>query len=407
MTEEITAYDHKKHLAIARKSIEKSKMSEKNKETIFRFMDFILARNFSQSRITKYLWHLKTIAEWLDKDFMAATKDDLIRVVGIIHGRDISDWTKHGYKVVLRKFYQWLCDFGTGTKFPAIVSWIEISRKISNKKLISSEGLLTEKDVIDIVDKSDNVRDKALIYLLWESGARIGEIASLRIKNVKFDDYGATVYIEKGKTGGRPIRIVNSVPYIATWLNIHPRRKEREAPLWVNLTCSNRGKVLKYPSYAILLRRAFNKAGVAKKANPHFFRHSRATEMANHLTEFQMNQYFGWKQGSSMPSIYVHLSGKNTDEAVLKMHGLQKEQSEEDELKPRICPRCKKLNAPKQMNCFQCGFCFEPMKAAMPEHEERTTTSEEKEIALLKAVMSNPEIQKLVLEKMRKELSLT
>ena len=44
--------------------------------------------------------------------------------------------------------------------------------------------------------------------------------------------------------------------------------------------------------------------------------------MANHLTEFQMNQYFGWIQGSDMPSTYVHMSGKNVDEALLRMNGV-------------------------------------------------------------------------------------
>jgi hypothetical protein len=43
--------------------------------------------------------------------------------------------------------------------------------------------------------------------------------------------------------------------------------------------------------------------------------------MANPLTEFQMNHYFGWTQGSNMPSTYVHLSGKDLDGAILKMNG--------------------------------------------------------------------------------------
>lgn len=35
-----------------------------------------------------------------------------------------------------------------------------------------------------------------------------------------------------------------------------------------------------------------------------------------------MNVYFGWVQGSGMPSIYVHLSGRDIDDAILKANGV-------------------------------------------------------------------------------------
>ena len=46
--------------------------------------------------------------------------------------------------------------------------------------------------------------------------------------------------------------------------------------------------------------------------------------MANHLTEAQMNEYFEWVQDSGMPCIYVHLSGRDIDDAVLKANGIVK-----------------------------------------------------------------------------------
>ncbi len=76
------------------------------------------------------------------------------------------------------------------------------------------------------------------------------------------------------------------------------------------------------------------KAGINKKIHPHLFRHSRATYMANYLTEAQMNQYFGWVQGSGMPAVYVHLSGRDVDDAILKANGFTKPESS-----PTIVPR--------------------------------------------------------------------
>jgi hypothetical protein len=47
--------------------------------------------------------------------------------------------------------------------------------------------------------------------------------------------------------------------------------------------------------------------------------------MANYLTEAQMNLYFGRVQGSDIPSVYVHLSGRYVDDAILKANGIKTE----------------------------------------------------------------------------------
>jgi integrase/recombinase XerD len=58
--------------------------------------------------------------------------------------------------------------------------------------------------------------------------------------------------------------------------------------------------------------------------------------MANYLAEAQMNAYFDWIQGSDMPGIYVHLSGRDIDDAVLKANGIiEKDVSTVDILKER------------------------------------------------------------------------
>jgi len=47
-----------------------------------------------------------------------------------------------------------------------------------------------------------------------------------------------------------------------------------------------------------------------------------------------MKQYFGWVQGSDMASVYVHLSGRDVDNALLKLNGLEvKEEKKRNSLK--------------------------------------------------------------------------
>ena len=82
-----------------------------------------------------------------------------------------------------------------------------------------------------------------------------------------------------------------------------------------------RNKLLTYNGARGILIRLASRAGIKKRVNPHGFRHARATNLADHLTEAQMNEYLGWVQSPKMTSIYVHLSGRDVDKALLKLHG--------------------------------------------------------------------------------------
>lgn len=47
--------------------------------------------------------------------------------------------------------------------------------------------MLTNVEVKELLGATNNIRDKFLIQLLYETGLRIGEVLSLRIGDIKFD----------------------------------------------------------------------------------------------------------------------------------------------------------------------------------------------------------------------------
>lgn len=74
--------------------------------------------------------------------------------------------------------------------------------------------------------------------------------------------------------------------------------------------------------------------------------------MANHLTEFQMNQYFGWVQGSDMPSTYIHMNSKKIEESILALNGIERaKKTEKSSLKPQRCIKCELLNSSDAKFC--------------------------------------------------------
>ena len=146
------------------------------------------------------------------------------------------------------------------------------------------------------------------------------------------------------------------------WINKHPNKNELESPLWIGF--QGRRKFLSHSAARMILKKLKKKSGVNKRVNPHNFRHSRATHLANHLTEAQMKEYFGWTQSSSMASIYVHLSGRDVDKALLKVYGIQQDEEEkESSFVPKNCIRCGYSNPPTNKLCGKCGLVLDEKKA--------------------------------------------
>lgn len=297
-------------------SLKDAPISDINKKFILDFVDFCFSEGLSKHRVIKYISILKSIAIQIQIDFDKIEKKDLYRFISDLERSDKSEWVKHDYKISLKKFYKWQCE----DERPELTKWINTTMKKRNKKL--PEEMLTEIDVLNLIDNAESVRDKAIVALLWDIGARIGEIGTLSIKHIRFDQYGATVNV-KGKTGYRRVRAVWSVEYLKAWLEVHPEKYNQEARLWVTLDSEEGSlKPLYYDAIRMKLKRLAKQSGIQVRIHPHLFRHSRCTYMANYLTESQMDAYFGWVQGSGMPSVYVHLSGRDIDDAILKANGV-------------------------------------------------------------------------------------
>ena len=67
-----------------------------------------------------------------------------------------------------------------------------------------------------------------------------------------------------------------------------------------------------------------------------------------------------------MTKVYVHLSGKDAEEAVLALHGITPQdssgQSNTDTISvlgTKQCPRCSEQNTPEVPRCIQCGFILD------------------------------------------------
>lgn len=328
---------------------------DENKLAILKFIEFSQAQGLSPATIIKDTSALKQIASFLGKPFDDAKVEDIVNVSRKIEDKDWSERTKRNARITLKKFYKWLRKTDS---YPDEVRWIKCSAKLKDKTL---PEILTEEEVLKLVETADNQRDKALVMTLYESGCRVGELLTARIRNVAFNENGATITVT-GKTGSRRILLISSAPLLGSWLENHPAKNNPDALLWVtkfNRVSGEKHPPLGYAAVNKLLNKLRERAGISKRIYPHLFRHTRATHLANKLTEAQMKQIFGWTPDSGMASVYVHLSGRDVDNALLELHGLRTQTQNDPKIKLKICPRCSERNSPDSKYCKRCALVID------------------------------------------------
>jgi len=336
-----------------------NQISPRNKELIWAFCGHCKAQGLSPLRIIFYLNRFWNIARQAQKDFDQMTRADVehlvlaIRVIQKKNGEALSERTILDHLTAIKSFWKWLKDSEDET--PPEVKWIKTNPSKSSKKL--PDELPNTEDVEKLVNAASNARDKALISVLFDSGCRIGELLTLRIKNLHFDEYGGVLLVT-GKTGQRRVRIIHSVQRLQTWLEQNPFREQPDAIVFCSLSNKGRGNQLRYEAVSRILKKIRERAHVTKKVNPHAFRHARATLLAQHLTDSQLKQYFGWQADSKMAAVYIHLSGKDLDPALARLAGLTTEQLPNEIGKVKICERCKTVNTHEALRCIQCFSPF-------------------------------------------------
>jgi len=178
--------NYDKRMKAVVKRIENADISEENKQLIFNFKRDLEVQDYSKARIYKLLTYLKIIGEHIDYNFENATKGDIKDTIAWVNKRDLADASKTDYRIILKQFYKWLND----GEYPDKVEWISTTVKKSNNTL--PKDVLTEEDIQKLIKTATNTRDRALISMLWETGARMGELIDLTIGDIE-DQYDNSI----------------------------------------------------------------------------------------------------------------------------------------------------------------------------------------------------------------------
>lgn len=317
-------------------SLERSALSEKNIRELKQMKKELIAQGLSDLSVSRILGQFRALSSHIDFYLPDASRDQLVDLVSKINQDKVNDrehsiWTLTEYKKALKSYYRWK----TGEQHPDCLGFMRTHPKESQKPKIDNEELLDTGMVEKFINQASNPRDKALLALLWDSGARISELLSLEWRDLVFkEDNLISVRIRNGKNRPRKIFVTESVPLLIDWRDwkMDYTDIEPDMPVFTNYRPYSSHKRMSYRNARKQISKISDEVDIPDrvKTNPHAWRKARATDMASKgMTQPNMNAYFGWAPGSEVSGYYIRLANRDLEKQVRNIYPGLEEITEE------------------------------------------------------------------------------
>lgn len=355
--------DHGQAIESLRDRIETSdEISDGDREALLHFSDEIFLRKHTDARHEKLLRHCTIIAEKVG-GLAASLKQkppakDIVRWINRTYE---NEETNRDYRVAFRVFGRFATD-KEGDDPPATIDWVQSGTSSSYDPSPDPRDMLHwDEHVIPMIESCYNVRDKAMIAVAFDAGPRSGEFKGLTIGDVQDHDHGLQITVE-GKQGRRTVTLIPSVPYLNQWRSNHPRTNDRDAPLWCNLTD---GTSISDKATLKVFHEAAYRADVNRPSTITNFRKSSASYLASKgMSQSHLEQHHGWKRGSRHAARYIAVFGDAADNELARIHGIDVEEDEAEDIGPVLCPRCERETPRDKAFCVWCDQAIDAEAAA-------------------------------------------
>ncbi|MBT5330813.1 MAG: site-specific tyrosine recombinase XerD [Porticoccaceae bacterium] len=272
------------------------------------YLDHIWAeKGLSPHSISAYRRDLTSLAKWLD------TQSTPLQKAG---SGDIQEYLAHRYALqhsprstarhlsCFRGFYAWL---------------VRESRiKVNPTELIDSAKLgrplpksMSEADIELLLNEPDieialELRDKAMLELLYATGLRVSELIGLTMSQVN-QRQGVVRTFGKGSKE----RLVPVGETALNWLDRYLKEARPELlPPGASdvLFPSRRGKQMTRQTFWHRITIYSKRAGISYSVSPHLLRHAFATHLLNHGADLRVVQLLLGHSDLSTTQIYTHIA---------------------------------------------------------------------------------------------------
>jgi len=207
---------------------------------------------------------------------------------------------------VLKSLATFQSNIGHGINFGKMLKPPAISDELANR-------ILSEAEVIRMIDRETNPRNHAMIHLLYHAGLRVSEVVALTWEHIRESDHGAILDITLAK-GGKSRRVLISADMYNELLTL------RGAGAYVFQSRKNKSGLPMLPRQVDnIVLEAAKRAGIDKQVSAHWLRHSHASHATNNGAKPGVLQNTLGHKSLLTTMRYVHLNPDESSSQFIKV----------------------------------------------------------------------------------------
>ncbi len=289
-------------------------------DKLSKFLDFLkYEKNASPHTISGYRRDLLQFKNYLKNKKLNWEQADNIVIRGflaVLYEKKVKKSTSSRKLAAIRSFYQFCIQRKWMADNPA-----KVVATPKQEKTVPS--FLTEEEMAEFLDfpcsgKVLDLRDKAMLELLYASGIRVSELIGLNLEDLNFEERLIRVkgkgkkerMIPFGKTAEESLQI-----YISRRMMINKGKIDEEA-LFLNY----RGQRLSTRSVERTVSFCIQRSAVRRKISPHSLRHSFASHLLSRGADLRVIQELLGHESLATTQKYTHLDLRHLLEVYKKSH---------------------------------------------------------------------------------------
>jgi integrase/recombinase XerD len=283
---------------------------EFNEKIIGEYQGFLKLKAYSWQTQKLYKNHLMRFISFVDKDLDKVDNSDIRRYfLYILENNSKSKSTVDQAVSVIKLLYKEV--------IPKPDIFISIPRPKKENKL---PNVLSQNEVIKILEATNNEKHKTILFLVYSAGLRVGEVVRLKLEDI--DSSRMLVKVNKGKGAKDRYTLLSHVAL--EQLRKYYRLYKPETWLFVG---SKVGDHITERSVQRVFEECCTKAKISKEVSVHTLRHSFATHLLESGVDLRYIQELLGHASSKTTEIYTHVTQKNISEILSpldKLIGIKK-----------------------------------------------------------------------------------
>lgn len=164
--------------------------------------------------------------------------------------------------------------------------------------------------------RENTLRDIAVIETFFATGARVYEVANIKLKNINLES-GIICFMGKG---GKERIIQIAEHSVLNILQRYYKQNEKAIQECGYFFVNQRGNRYTEQSIREMLKRNTKQAGIKRNVTPHMFRHSFATYLIEEGVDVSCVQQILGHSSIRTTQIYIHLTAQKQADILRKLH---------------------------------------------------------------------------------------